>query len=178
MSSSISDEAKIKIISEKPEIIKKEYFNNSLKVRQAIAKYLTQIPLELKQDYESLLNDKSYLTTEFALYNLWVNFPQHRSLYLEKTKYINGFNNRNVRCLWLVLAINSPEFEKENTQKYFEELRNYTNSNFEFETRMNAFQYLNLMQACDAICKDNLMQASMHHNWRFSKFAKDMLKNE
>jgi aminopeptidase N len=178
MSSSISDEAKIKIISEKPEIIKKEYFNNSLKVRQAIAKYLTQIPVELKQDYESLLNDKSYLTTEFALYNLWVNFPQHRSLYLEKTKYIKGFNNRNVRCLWLVLAINSPEFEKENTQKYFEELRNYTNSNFEFETRMNAFQYLNLMQACDAICKDNLMQASMHHNWRFSKFAKDMLKNE
>jgi aminopeptidase N len=178
MSSSISDEAKIKIISQKPEIVVKGDFNNSLKVRQAIAKYLTQIPLELKQDYESLLNDKSYLTIEYALYNLWVNFPKFRSLYLEKTKHIEGFNDKNIRCLWLVLAINSPEFEQENTQKYFEELRGYTNSNVGFETRINAFQYLNLMQTCDAICKENLKQASKHHNWRFSKFAKDMLKNE
>lgn len=158
-------------------ISKSTFKTDDIKVRQAIARTLKEIPTELKQDYESLLNDKSYLTIEYALYNLWVNFPEFRSLYLEKTKHIEGFNDKNIRCLWLVLAINSPEFENENTQKYFEELRNYTNSNVDFETRINAFQYLNLMQACDAICKENLKQASKHHNWRFSKFAKDMLKN-
>jgi len=32
-----------------------------------------------------------------------------------------------------------------------------------------------MIQACDAICKDNLKQATKHHNWQFSKFAKEML---
>ena len=178
LSSSISDEAKIKIILGNPEIIKEKDFSNSLKVRQAIAKSLTSIPAELKNQYESLLNDNSYITQEVALYNLWVNFPENRMAYLEKLRGTQGFVNKNIRILWLVLALNTSDFEPELNQKYFEELSGYTNPVYNFETRMQAFQYLELMKACDSICQDNLLQATKHHNWRFSKFAKDMLNND
>ena len=55
-------------------------------MRQALAKNLSKIPLELKTEYESLLNDKSYVTIETALYNLWTNFHEERIKYLYKTK--------------------------------------------------------------------------------------------
>ena len=44
----VSDEAKAKIISQVPELVTKETFNNGLKVRQAISKYVRQIPVEFK----------------------------------------------------------------------------------------------------------------------------------
>ncbi|MFH4966333.1 M1 family metallopeptidase [Gaetbulibacter sp. M235] len=176
LTSGISDEAKIKIIEQNPSKVTVKVFNNSLKVRQAIAKFVVNIPLEIKELYESLLNDKSYITIEMALLNLWRNFPDSRFNYLDKTKGIIGFNDRNVRMIWLALALNTPEYEQENKLSYFEELRNYTSPKYDFETRQNAFQYLDLMKACDSVCKDNLTQATKHHNWRFSKFSKDMLK--
>ena len=175
LTSEMSDEVKIKIIEQVPKLVTIEIFNNNLKVRQAIAKFITKIPMELKEAYESLLHDKSYITIEMALYNLWNNFPENKVEYLKRTRDVMGFNDKNVRMLWLALTLNTPEFEFENNQKYFEELRNYTNINYDFETRQKAFQYLNMIQACDAICKDNLNQATKHHNWQFSKYAKEML---
>ena len=175
LTSEMSDEVKIKIIEQAPELVTIEAFNNSLKVRQAIAKYITKIPMELKEAYESLLHDKSYITIEIALYNLWNNFPENRVDYLESTRGVIGFNDKNVRMLWLALTLNTREFEFENNQKYFEELRDYTSITYDFETRQKAFHYLNLLEACDTVCKDNLKQATKHHNWQFSKFAKEML---
>jgi aminopeptidase N len=37
---------------------------------------LPSIPAEFREEYETLLNDKSYQTQEIALYNLWNNFPE------------------------------------------------------------------------------------------------------
>jgi aminopeptidase N len=159
----------------KNNISKSTFLTDDIKTRQAIAKSLVAIPSNLKQDYETLLDDKSYLTVEIALYNLWKNFPESRKEYLEKTKGVYGFNDKNVRMLWLALTLNTPEFEFENSEKYFEELRNYTNPKYDFNIRQNAFQYLRAMQACDSVCKANLREAAQHHNWRFSKFAKSML---
>ena len=85
----VSDEAKIKVISQRPDLVSKATFQESWKVRQAISQYVTKIPLELKSEYESLLTDDSYVTIESALYNLWVNFPTERSKYLFKTTKIN-----------------------------------------------------------------------------------------
>ncbi|MCF8274711.1 MAG: M1 family metallopeptidase [Flavobacteriaceae bacterium] len=158
-------------------ISKSTFITNDIKVRQAIAQNLNKIPLELKEDYESLLNDASYLTKEIALYNLWKNFPEDRALYLDKTKDIVGFNDKNVRVLWLALALNTPGFESGKNQTYFNELIDYTGPKYDFNIRINAFQYLNMMKACDSKCIENLNQATNHHNWRFSKFSKDMLNN-
>ena len=176
LASNSYDEIKIHVISQKPTLIKKEDFKNNLKVRQAIAINLTQIPSELKTDYETLLNDTSYVTIEKALFNLWVNFPQERKKYLLQTKGIQGFNDKNSRIVWLTLALITEDFESENKQTYFQELTNYTNPVYGFEIRQNAFLYLQEIKACNDACKENLKQATTHPSWQFSKFAKTMLE--
>ena len=150
--------------------------SKDVKFRQALAQSLSEIPTKLKDHYETLLNDKSYITIETALFNLWKNFPQERQGYLNQTKGIHGFNDKNIRILWLTLALITEDFEPENKTKYFNELTSYTSSKYGFEVRQNAFQYLNEIKACNDICKENLKQATKHHSWQFSKFAKTMLK--
>ncbi|WAC02177.1 hypothetical protein N7U66_20810 [Lacinutrix neustonica] len=44
------------------------------------------------------------------MYNLWSHFPEERKKYLDQTKDIIGFNDKNVRTLWLVLALNTEDF--------------------------------------------------------------------
>ncbi|CAH8282104.1 aminopeptidase N [Mariniflexile fucanivorans] len=150
--------------------------SKDLKIRQSIAINLTEIPSELKTDYETLLNDKSYITIEKALFNLWLNFPQERHKYLNKTKGIQGFNDKNIRILWLTLALMTEDFEPENKKEYFDELTQYTNPVYNFEIRQNAFLYLQEIKACNDACVENLKQAMTHHSWQFSKFAKAMLE--
>lgn len=174
--SDISDKAKVKIVSRETYTIKSEDFNNSWEVRQAIAQNLTEIPFELKKDYESLLNDKSYVTIELALYNLWVNFPEEGVKYLQQTKDVVGFSDYNVRLLWLALNLNTIEYQPENKQAVFNELEGYTSADYGFELRMNAFNFLKLINAFDEFSIKNLMQATKHHNWRFQQFAKNLLE--
>ena len=150
--------------------------SKDLKIRQAVAVNLTEISSELKADYELLLNDKSYITVEKALFNLWLNFPQERHVYLNKTKGIQGFNDKNIRILWLTLALMTENFELENKQSYYKELINYTKPVYSFEIRQNAFLYLQEIRACNEACIENLKQATTHHSWQFSKFAKAMLE--
>ncbi|MEW4924711.1 M1 family metallopeptidase [Algibacter sp. 2305UL17-15] len=160
-------------------IVFKTAFNlEEIKIRQAIAQSLLEIPSELKTDYESLLNDKSYITIETALFNLWKNFPEDRHKYLDKTKEIQGFNNKNVRILWLTLALITDDYQPENKTQYFKELTDYTSPKYGFEVRQNAFQYLNEIKACNDDCNKNLQQAAKHHNWRFKKFAQSLLGAE
>ena len=158
-------------------VIRKMFKTKDIKFRQALAQTLSTIPPELKTDYESLLNDKSYVTIETALFNLWKNFSEDRQKYFEKTKGIVGFSDKNVRILWLALNLVSPDFEDENTRNYYDELTGYTSPKYGFEIRQNAFQYLSQIQACNDVCKNNLKLATKHHNWRFSKFSKELLKN-
>ncbi|MGK0253879.1 MAG: aminopeptidase N [Mariniflexile sp.] len=176
VSSKISDEVKIKVISQNPNLIKKEDFNNSIKVRQAIAQNLKEIPLELKEDYESLLNDNSYITLETALFNLCNNFPKDKFKYLEKTKEIQGFNNKSIRMLWIALVLNTQDFEEVNKQDYFSELVGYTSPNYDFEKRETAFTYLNAMGIYNETVIFNLINATKHHNWRFKEYSKSLLE--
>ncbi|MCA0131811.1 M1 family metallopeptidase [Winogradskyella alexanderae] len=169
----VSDEAKIKVISQAPELVTKDTFKSSLKVRQAIAQYLTKIPVDLKDEYESLLDDASYLTVESALYNLWNNFPLDRAKYLSKTRNIHGFNDKNIRLLWIVLNLNTPYYNAESNQELYAELTEYTSAKYNADLRINAFQYLKLIGGCNELCKQNLDNAKSHHNWRMIKFAKD-----
>jgi len=170
----VSDEAKVKVISQMPELVTNDTFKHGFKVRQAISQYVRQIPKELKDEYETLLDDKSYITIENALYNLWTSFPEERAKYLSKTRNVVGFNDKNVRLLWIALNLNTPFYQADNKQGLFEELVGYTDERYNADLRMNAFNYLNLMNACNDACKANLEKAKSHHNWRMVKFAKDM----
>ncbi len=173
--SNVSDKAKVKIVAQMSSHIEAEAFRNSLEVRQAISKYVQKIPEELKSNYESLLKDKSYVTIENALYNLWANFPEDRVKYLEKTKTVQGFNDKNVRLLWLALNLNTLEYQPDKKQAVLDELIRYALPNQHFELRMNAFKYLKLLGAFEKTSIESLVLATNHHVWQFSKFAKTLI---
>ncbi|GAA4270155.1 M1 family metallopeptidase [Hyunsoonleella aestuarii] len=176
LSSPISAEAKSKIIRQNDGLITVETFRNPLKVRQTISKSLSKVPLELKENYETLLDDKSYITLEAALFGLWNSFPDEQGKYLNKTKGLVGFSDKNIKTLWLTLALLTDDFEPENDNEYFSELTDFTSSKYSFEVRQNAFRYLAWVSSCGIECQENLKEATKHHNWRFSKFAKELLK--
>ncbi|GAA4232532.1 M1 family metallopeptidase [Postechiella marina] len=169
------------LLNIKPELINNRIIldglnSKNLKLRQAIAQTVSKIPLHLKEGFETLLDDASYVTIETMLFNLWSNFPEDRIIYLNKTKHIIGFNDKNVRMLWLTLALVTDDFEVKNKKQYFDELTDYTSSKYGADIRQSAFQYLNQIQACGTACKAHLQEATKHHNWRLSKFAKTLLK--
>jgi len=160
----------------------KGFESNNVMVRQAISGSLTTIPKELKTYYETLLKDESYVTQETAFYYLWFNFPDDREVYLETMKNTQGFQNKNIRQLWLVLAIVTEDYNKEEKKNYIEELQNYTSATYSFEIRDLAINYIQDLSIWNDTSVKNLVNACLHHNWRFSKNAKkifsDNLKNE
>ncbi len=175
LESYVSDKAKIKVISQMVKKIDSSAFYNSLEVRQAIAKHMRKIPLELKSHYETLLNDKSYVTIENALYYLWVNFPEERAKYLQKTKDCIGFSDYNVKLLWLALHLNTVMFQPDKKQYILDKLISYCLANHHYELRINAFRYIKLLNAFEEKSIRSLIDATKHHNWRFAKFAKNLL---
>ena len=100
------------------------------------------VPANWKEKYESLLEDASYLTKERALLHLWISFPEDQVKYLQQTAHINGFQNKNIRLLWLVLNLATAENSNQQKLIYFEELSSYTSPEFSFEIRQEAFSYL------------------------------------
>ena len=152
-------------------IIKSE----DLKVRQAVILSQNKIQVELQTAIEALLRDKSYTTIEAALYRLWTDFPQNRSKYLNETDGITGFPNKNIRLLWLTLALVTPEYNPDSKALYFDELSGYTGSEHHFETRLIAFQYLKSIGGFTDTVLKNLVESCSHHVWHFKKSAREIL---
>ncbi|MBA0885461.1 M1 family metallopeptidase [Flavobacterium undicola] len=154
---------------------------NDLQVRQAVAYSLPKIPEEFRTDYESLLDDASYQTQEISLLYLWRNFPKQRLDYLEKSKKWIGFNDYNLRTLWLSLALMTPEYPI-NKQDVIDELISYSSEKYEATTRQNALEKLIGFQLINDVVLINLVKATTHHMWQFSKFGRDtirtLLKNQ
>ncbi|HET8753040.1 MAG TPA: M1 family metallopeptidase, partial [Salinimicrobium sp.] len=157
-------------------LYKKAFASNNIFVRQAIATTLKSIPAELKQEYESLLSDDSYLTKELALFNLWTNFPEERIKYLDSMKGIEGFSDKNIEMLWLALNLASPEYEPENKKQVFEKLTGYTAQYFPFQIRQNAFSYLFQLNSFTEMNLRHLLQGSQHAVGRFKTFSRDLIK--
>jgi len=151
--------------------------NEELKVRQAVILSQDKIAAEVKMEAESLLKDKSYTTIEAALYRLWTDFPENRSKYLNETDGITGFPNKNIRLLWLTLALVSPEYNPDSKAIYFDELSGYTSAEHHFETRLIAFQYLKSIGGFTDTVLKNLVESCSHHVWHFKKSAREILSD-
>ncbi|MDP2688260.1 MAG: M1 family metallopeptidase [Aequorivita sp.] len=164
-------------ISETLPLYKNAFESNNLYVRQAVALSLQTIPKELQSEYESLLNDDSYVTLETALYQLWMQFPEKRVEYLNKTKGVDGFQNKNIRQLWLTLSLITEGYENAEKENYLKELKNYTATEYSFEIREKAFEYINELQLWDIETLKNLAEATVHPTWRFAKTSKELLNN-
>ena len=177
-----SDELKARLIANYHKSLPIDFLENtfnskSVKVRQALATSFDKIPIELKSSYESLLNDKSYVTIENALYRLWVSFPKNRVDYLDQTNDIEGLPNKNVRLLWLLLAGLTKDYgDDELKENYISELFTYTSPKFSMEIRQSAFGLIGeVFEYSDQNIKD-LINASVHHSWRFRNFARTLLE--
>jgi aminopeptidase N len=157
-------------------IISKMLNTENLKVRQAVALSMDRIPQEIQLNFETLLEDESYVTLESALYKLWTDFPENRKKYLDNTDGIIGFSNKNIRLLWLTLALVTPEYNADLKPSYFEELSNYTSSEYHFEVRLLAFQYLKSIGGFNDASLKNLVEACSHHVWHFKKSSRQILK--
>lgn len=157
------------------ELYKKAFESGNLYVRQAIAASMENIPPQLKGDFVSLLEDDSYFTIEYALLKLWMQYPEEAGRWIEKTAGIDGFSNKNVRMLWLVLNLVSPETNKTDLSAFYTELSTYTREYFPFEIRRNAFGYLFQLNAFDDENLIDLVKAGQHHNTRFRDYSRKLL---
>jgi aminopeptidase N len=147
----------------------------NVQLRQTVAAALTQIPESFRTQYETLLEDKSYQTQELALYNLWNNFPELRILYLEKSKTWMGFKDYNLRTLWLTLALSTPNYPIDK-QALETELMRYSSIDYEANTRQNALEKLLAFKIINDIVLKNLVNATTHHMWQFTKFGRDNIR--
>ncbi|KFF04517.1 M1 family metallopeptidase [Flavobacterium reichenbachii] len=149
--------------------------SNNMQLRQAVANSLTKIPEDFRTAYETLLDDKSYQTQEIALYWLWRNFPDHRAEYLDKSKNWIGFNDYNLRTLWLSLALSTQNYS-ENPEVLISELIAFSSTKYEATTRQNALEKLIAFKIINDQVLSNLVSSTTHHMWQFSKFGRDTIR--
>lgn len=162
---------------DKKELVQLAMQTGDVKVRQAVAEFTKDIPEQFKADYETLLDDASYETKEIAFMNLWKNFPADRNVYLEKAKNWTGGNDKSLRIMYLTFALENEALGYEDKTAYFEELLQYTSPTFESSVRLNAFTSLFAMNVTvDALMK-NLVNATTHHKWQVSKYARDKIRS-
>lgn len=149
--------------------------SKNVQLRQTVAAALNEIPEHFRAQYETLLEDKSYQTQELALYNLWNNFPEQRIQYLDKSKSWMGFNDYNLRTLWLTLALSTPNYPIDKLALETE-LIHYSSIDYEVNTRQNALEKLLAFKIINDIVLKNLVNATTHHMWQFTKFGRDNIR--
>jgi aminopeptidase N len=157
-------------------LYKKALESGNIYVRQAVAMSLQKIPPSLKTDFVSLLDDPSYLTIENALMTLWTNYPEEAGKWIEKTKDIEGFSNKNVKMLWLVINLVTPTEDVNSMRNYYEELSSYTRTYHPFEVRQNAFGYLFQINSFSRENLVDLLKGAQHHNTRFRDYSRKLLE--
>jgi len=149
---------------------------NELKVRQSVAEFTTEIPKEFKSKYETLLDDASYETKEIAFMNLWKNFPESRKGYLAKAQNWIGGNDKSLRILFLTFSILSDENVSSAKEKNYNELVDYSSSKHESSVRENAIINALTINNKDVKLLKNLVNATTHYKWQFSKFAREKIR--
>jgi aminopeptidase N len=115
------------------------------------------------------------VTIEKALLHLWMSFPDDRHSLLDKTKDIEGFQDKNVRLLWLTLNLATPDYQPQNKSKVFDKLSSYTQSGYAYQIRRHAFGYLYQIDTFTTQNYMDVMQGVFHPVWQFKKFCRELL---
>lgn len=150
--------------------------SEDIKVRQAVAKTLNKFPAEFLPDFETFLDDKSYVTKEIALNVLWSQFSENRTKYLDKSRDWIGMNDKNLRILWLTMALATKDFEPEKKLAYYDELLSYATPDYESSIRQNTLTNLLYINPNDTNVLRMLVNPLVHHKWQFSKFGRDKIR--
>lgn len=145
-------------------------------IRQAVASMMNPVFEEFKEEYRNLIHDASYFTKELVMYRIWNQFPENRAEILNLTSDLTGFQNKNIRQLWLTLALLTENYKTEQRELFREELKAYCSPVYSFEIRQRAFEHLFFLGLWDFETLKNLTESAVHPNWRFAKFAREMLR--
>lgn len=161
---------------EKAELIRYAMQTGDIRLRQAVARTVTAIPPSFVNEYITLLDDNSYITKEIALNVLCSKFPDRQPEFLDKADGWIGFNDKNLRILWLSLAYTAKDYRPSDKDKMYTELLEYSSPKYESTVRQNALANLLYIGKFDMIMLKNFVDAAGHHKWQFVKFAKDNIR--
>ncbi len=148
---------------------------HDLNVRQAVASSMHSIPESFRLEYESLLQDKSYATQEIALFNLWKQFPEHQKRYLDLAKNWVGFQNKNLKLLYLSLSYLTSD-DPEEKFKTYKELLSYTGTNYDSNLQQDALDKLLDLKIYNEDVFRSLAYGTANHRWQFVKFSRDNIR--
>lgn len=149
--------------------------SNNIKVRQAMVQVLKEIPNEFVETYKTFLDDGSYLTQEMALKNIWYQRPDAKHQVLDKSKNWEGFNDKNLRITWLMLALATDNYYPEKKANWYKELEGYAYSKYNSNVRMNAISAMWFLNQYDSNTLPHLVNALVSHKPQFRKFGREAI---
>ena len=161
---------------EKANIVRTAMKTDNIKIRQAVARTVVTIPDEFFEEYKSLMQDESYVTKEIALNVLSMRFPDRIREFLDMSDTWVGFNDKNLRILWLTLAYTTKDYRADKKEQYYAELQDYASPKYESSIRQNALSNLIYIGKQDDVVLINLARATKHHKWQFAKFGRDNIR--
>ena len=150
--------------------------SDDVKLRQALVKIISEVPKDFIQTYKKFVSDDSYITREIVMKNWWIQLENDRKELLDKTKNENGFNDRNLRITWLMLALSTDDYYPEQKANWYTELRTYSTGRYNANTRQNAIQAMWFLNEHDSNVLPQLSNALVHHDNRFKKFGQTTIR--
>ena len=159
----------------KYELLQQAAALNDVEVNQLIVLSTPTLNNKNRELITSMLNDASYVTRESVLFLLWNDASDKRAV-LESAKAQWEEMNSSLDMAWIVLALNSAGYTNEELLPFLVRLQAYTGSEYSTETRTASFDYLINLDAMSQQNYTDLMNASLHHVWRFYENARGILK--
>src|SRR5690554_1184125 len=150
--------------------------SKDIKLRQELVKIIAEIPEQCIPSYKKFLLDESYITREIVMKNWWIRLENDRKELLDKTKNYIGFNDRNLRITWLMLALATEDYSSEQKANWYTELKTYSTSRYNGNTRQNAIQAMWFLNEHDSNVLPQLSNALIHHDNRFKSFGKTTIQ--
>lgn len=150
--------------------------SKNVKLRQALVQIIKEIPADYDKAYASFLQDPSYLTREIVLKNIWYQKENSRAEVLEQTKNWVGFNDKNLRITWLMLALATKDYQDDKKAHWYIELQNFSTSKYNSQVRQNAIQAMWFLNKYDSNVLPQLVNALVHPRNQFKKFGRDAIR--
>ena len=96
------------------------------------------------------------------------------SLWMPSSKVCQPSIPHSLQCIFYIAFISIYSLPAKAIA--YKELQNYSSSNFESSIRQNAIDAILLINPKDEVMLKNLINATTHFKWQFSKYAKDQIR--
>ena len=154
---------------------------NNVLMKQTLAQTIANTDTFGLDALQGLIPENSYATRETVLLQRWVGLREQGNAEGLKTLLDDldgqfGFADGNIRTLWVTLSLATPDYKPDQATARYQELIGYTDPSQAFQLRENAFRYLFQIQSFEEESLKNLIEACVHHTWRFRESARSILK--